>query len=95
MRFPAVGRSSDPMIYLMPRQAAQGGGDGLAQDGCLRVFPGIGWAAVRTDLKSRDEEVALLHLARLDAKISKLTKKQADYLGVPVEGPFKPDYYRY
>lgn len=45
--------------------------------------------------KKLDEEVALLHLARLDAKISKLTKKQADYLGVPVEGPFKPDYYRY
>ncbi|MDD3249108.1 MAG: adenosylhomocysteinase [Smithella sp.] len=45
--------------------------------------------------KRLDEEVALLHLPRLDAKISKLTKKQADYLGVPVEGPFKPDYYRY
>ena len=45
--------------------------------------------------KKLDEEVALLHLARLDAKISKLTKKQAEYLGVPVEGPFKPDYYRY
>jgi adenosylhomocysteinase len=45
--------------------------------------------------KKLDEEVALLHLARLDARISKLTKKQAEYLGVPVEGPFKPDYYRY
>jgi len=45
--------------------------------------------------KRLDEEVALLHLSRLDAKISKLTKKQAEYLGVPVEGPFKPDYYRY
>jgi len=45
--------------------------------------------------KKLDEEVALLHLDRLDAKVSKLTKKQADYLGVPVEGPFKPDYYRY
>jgi adenosylhomocysteinase len=45
--------------------------------------------------KKLDEEVALLHLARLDAIISKLTKKQAEYLGVPVEGPFKPDYYRY
>ena len=45
--------------------------------------------------KKLDEEVALLHLSRLDAKISKLTKKQAEYLGVPVEGPFKPDYYRY
>jgi adenosylhomocysteinase len=45
--------------------------------------------------KKLDEEVALLHLARLDAKISKLTKKQAQYLGVPMDGPFKPDYYRY
>ncbi len=45
--------------------------------------------------KKLDEEVALLHLARLDARISKLTKKQAAYLGVPVEGPFKPDHYRY
>jgi adenosylhomocysteinase len=45
--------------------------------------------------KKLDEEVALLHLSRLDARISKLTKKQAEYLGVPVEGPFKPEYYRY
>ncbi len=45
--------------------------------------------------KKLDEEVALLHLARLDAKISKLTKKQAQYLGVPMDGPFKPEYYRY
>ena len=45
--------------------------------------------------KKLDEEVALLHLSRLDARISKLTKKQSEYLGVPVEGPFKPEYYRY
>jgi adenosylhomocysteinase len=45
--------------------------------------------------KKLDEEVARLHLDRLDAKITKLTKKQADYLGLPVEGPFKPEYYRY
>lgn len=45
--------------------------------------------------KKLDEEVARLHLKRLGAKLSKLTKKQADYLGVPVGGPFKPDYYRY
>jgi len=42
-----------------------------------------------------DEEVARLHLNRLGAKLSKLTKEQADYLGIPVAGPFKPDYYRY
>ena len=45
--------------------------------------------------KKLDEEVALLHLERLAAKVSRLTKKQAEYLGVPVDGPFKPDYYRY
>jgi len=45
--------------------------------------------------KTLDEEVARLHLGRLGAKLTKLTKEQADYLGVPVRGPFKPDYYRY
>ena len=45
--------------------------------------------------KELDEEVARLHLARLDARLSKLSKDQADYLGVPVDGPFKPDHYRY
>ncbi|MBU1744836.1 MAG: adenosylhomocysteinase [Proteobacteria bacterium] len=45
--------------------------------------------------KKLDEEVARLHLERLGAKLSKLNKKQADYLGIPVGGPFKPDYYRY
>ena len=45
--------------------------------------------------KKIDEEVARLHLRRLGAKLSKLTKEQADYLGVPITGPFKPDYYRY
>jgi len=45
--------------------------------------------------KVLDEEVARLHLDRLDAKLTKLTKKQADYLGVSEEGPYKPDHYRY
>jgi len=45
--------------------------------------------------KKIDEEVARLHLRRLGAKLSRLTKEQADYLGVPIAGPFKPDYYRY
>jgi len=45
--------------------------------------------------KKLDEEVARLHLKRLGAKLTKLTKKQAKYLGIPVGGPFKPDYYRY
>jgi adenosylhomocysteinase len=45
--------------------------------------------------KKLDEEVARLHLARLGVKLSKLSQIQADYLGVPVDGPFKPDHYRY
>jgi len=45
--------------------------------------------------KELDEEVARLHLGKLNAKLTKLTKKQADYLGVPINGPFKPDHYRY
>lgn len=45
--------------------------------------------------KHLDEEVARLHLTRLNAKLTKLTKEQADYIGVSVDGPFKPDHYRY
>ncbi len=45
--------------------------------------------------KHLDEEVARLHLNKLGAKLTKLTKKQADYLGLPVDGPFKPEHYRY
>jgi adenosylhomocysteinase len=45
--------------------------------------------------KHLDEEVARLHLDQLGVKLTTLTDDQADYLGVPVEGPFKPDYYRY
>lgn len=45
--------------------------------------------------KHLDEEVARLHLDQLGVKLTRLTAAQADYLGVPIEGPFKPDYYRY
>ena len=45
--------------------------------------------------KKLDEEVARLHLGQLGVKLTPLTQKQADYLGVPVEGPYKPDHYRY
>jgi adenosylhomocysteinase len=45
--------------------------------------------------KKLDEEVARLHLARLGVKLTTLTQVQADYLGIPVTGPFKPDHYRY
>jgi len=45
--------------------------------------------------KKLDEEVARLHLEQLGVKLTTLTEKQAKYLGVPVEGPFKPEIYRY
>ena len=45
--------------------------------------------------KELDEEVARLHLAACGAKLTKLTKRQANYIGVNVKGPYKPDYYRY
>jgi adenosylhomocysteinase len=45
--------------------------------------------------KKLDEEVARLHLDKLGAKLTKLRPDQAEYIGVPVEGPFKPDHYRY
>lgn len=45
--------------------------------------------------KKLDEEVARLHLDKIGAKLTVLKKDQADYIGVPVEGPYKPDHYRY
>ncbi len=45
--------------------------------------------------KKLDEEVARLHLEQLGVKLTKLTQKQADYIGVPVDGPYKPEHYRY
>jgi adenosylhomocysteinase len=45
--------------------------------------------------KHLDEKVARLHLGKLGAKLTQLSEEQADYIGVPVEGPYKPDHYRY
>jgi len=45
--------------------------------------------------KKLDEEVARLHLDHLGVRLTKLTQDQADYIGVPVEGPYKPAHYRY
>ncbi len=45
--------------------------------------------------KHLDEEVARLHLAKIDVYLTQLSQEQADYIGVPVEGPYKPDHYRY
>jgi adenosylhomocysteinase len=45
--------------------------------------------------KKLDEKVAQLHLERIGVKLTKLTQQQADYIGVPVEGPYKPEHYKY
>jgi adenosylhomocysteinase len=45
--------------------------------------------------KKLDEEVAALHLEKLGVKLTKLTSAQSAYVGIPIEGPYKPDYYRY
>jgi adenosylhomocysteinase len=45
--------------------------------------------------KYLDEEVARLHLEKIGVRLTKLTKEQADYLGIPIQGPYKPEHYRY
>ncbi len=45
--------------------------------------------------KKLDEEVARLHLEKIGVKLTRLTPKQSEYLGVPVDGPYKSDHYRY
>jgi adenosylhomocysteinase len=50
---------------------------------------------VYTLSKKLDEEVARLHLEKIGVKLTTLSQKQADYIGVPVEGPYKADHYRY
>jgi adenosylhomocysteinase len=64
----------------------------LAQIALAKEKPEIG---VYMLPKKLDEEVARLHLEQLGVKLTKLTKEQADYIGVKVDGPYKPDHYRY
>ena len=45
--------------------------------------------------KKLDEEVARLHIEKLGVKLTRLTEKQAEYLGIPQDGPYKPEHYRY
>jgi adenosylhomocysteinase len=63
----------------------------------IEIFtkPGQYPAGVYTLPKHLDEKVARLHLDALGVKLTLLSKEQADYIGVPVEGPYKPDHYRY
>ncbi|MGZ6965317.1 MAG: adenosylhomocysteinase [Acidimicrobiia bacterium] len=61
----------------------------------LYTHPDFYERKVYTLPKHLDEEVARLHLEKLGVKLTTLTEEQADYLGIPVEGPYKPDHYRY
>jgi adenosylhomocysteinase len=61
----------------------------------LWTNPGKYEKKVYTLPKHLDEKVARLHLAKIGVKLTELSKKQADYIGVPAEGPYKPDLYRY
>ena len=54
-----------------------------------------GWRVAMTTLSHERAGVARLHLDQLGVKLTPLSQKQADYIGVPVQGPYKPDYYRY
>lgn len=56
------------------------------------LFPTLNYLSF---LRQLDEEVARLHLDHLGVKITKLSDKQANYLGIPAEGPYKPEHYRY
>jgi adenosylhomocysteinase len=64
----------------------------LAQMALAEERPAVG---VYMLPKLLDEEVARLHLDKLGVKLTRLTEEQADYIGVPVEGPYKPEHYRY
>lgn len=61
----------------------------------LWTNPGKYEKQVYTLPKHLDERVAHLHLKKIGANLTQLTKEQADYIGVPLEGPYKPEYYRY
>ena len=71
-------------------------------DAVLDSMFGTGIAEVRIStergdvvVRRQDEKVAMLHLAKLGASLTKLSKGQADYIGVSTDGPFKPEQYRY
>lgn len=67
----------------------------LAQIELWNAKPGQYERKVYTLPKALDEKVAALHLAKVGAELSKMSQKQADYIGVPVNGPFKHEEYRY
>ena len=81
----ATGHSSFVMSTSFTNQV-------LAQ---MALYEGTVADGVQVLSKELDEEVARLHLAHLDAHLTELSSYQADYLGIPQKGPFKPEHYRY
>lgn len=81
----ATGHSSFVMSTSFTNQV-------LAQ---IALYEGKVEPGVQVLSKELDEEVARLHMAHLDVHLTELSEDQADYLGVPQKGPFKPDHYRY
>ena len=81
----ATGHSSFVMSTSFTNQV-------LAQ---MALYEGSVADGVQVLSKELDEEVARLHLAHLDVKLTKLSDDQADYLGISAKGPFKPEHYRY
>jgi adenosylhomocysteinase len=61
----------------------------------IELAQGAHKIGVYTLSKKLDEEVARLHLDKLGVKLTRMTREQADYIGVPLDGPYKPDHYRY
>jgi hypothetical protein len=85
---PAVARRGSEGGSRRPRNDARSGRR-------LWTNPGKYEKKVYTLPKALDEKVARLHLDKIGVKLTKLTDKQATYIGVPQNGPFKPEQYRY
>ena len=82
-----------PIVFLTATVSRRESGDaGFNSGGDLFLAKPV---SVEVLPKKLDEEVARLHLEKIGAHLTTLTQEQADYIGVPIEGPYKPDHYRY
>ena len=94
------GKGEDRGVHLGGGGVSGGGGD-IIEGVALRevveddLVQGLHEVQCGELLVQLDEEVARLHLAKLGVKLSELSTEQASYLGLPVDGPYKPDHYRY
>ena len=90
---------SDPVWYFclfwLPGYLQERSGLTLAQIALATETAKYDIGKVYTLPKKLDEEVARLHLEKLGVHLTELTAKQAEYMGIPVDGPFKPEMYRY